>query len=267
MSRPLKRTRDDKRYLDMGALLSTTLNDAVFPKKGRPAHDDYSLKRWGFEAPENGHYAFKWLNKTDEGIVAACFHGNMETTSNSLHQWLFLRCRALIGFEYPGYGLRHNEDVTQAAVLAQIPAWIDTIENSNLDKNGVVACGRSLGTFTALNFALTLGEKCKGIVLVSPMLTAAATKLSAAWYRVATLIDLLDNESTAKKLSSTIPVLIIHGEKDMIIPKWNSEALKRVFESNNNPVELHVIADKGHNNLMQEKGEVQQIINNFISRI
>lgn len=190
----------------------------------------------------------------------------METTSNSLPQWLFVNCKTLIGFEYPGYGLRERENASQDAILAEIPGWIDVLKRLHIDKKGVVVCGRSLGTFFALQFALALGQKCDGVILVSPMLTAAATKLTEPWYRVATLIDMLDNESTARKISPDVPVLIIHGEMDTTVPRWNSEALKRVFEAKNVNVQLEIISDKGHNDLMSTP-KVREIVNNFMNSI
>lgn len=237
----------------MGGLLSLPLNDAVFPKQ-RPSHDAVALQRYGFEVPEDGLYALKRGDEGFGGATIACFHGNLETTSNSIQQWLFIRCRALIGFEYPGYGKRASEDINQDALLSDISTWIETLEKLKLSQK-VFACGRSLGSFAALRFALSMQKKnipCQGIVLVSPMLTAAATKVSSPWYQFVAPIDLLDNESAARQLSPKVPVLILHGEKDTVVPAWNSEALARAFTKNGNAVTRKVIANRGHNDLMKD---------------
>ena len=250
----------------MGATFSHPLNDVVFPKS-RPGHDEKALRDGGFEAPAHGHYALRRNGEATPGSATlVCFHGNLETTSTSLGRWNFaiqqFRGDALVGFEYPGYGLRAAESVSQDAILAEIPEWLKILEKYDRKEN-LFVCGRSLGTFFALRFAISLRRKCKGVILISPMLTAAATKIAAPWYYLAATVDLLDNESAAKRLSVDVPVLIVHGEEDSVVPAWNSEKLYRTFKDLGHDVTRKTIPNKGHNDLY---GDVDAHVSQFIKK-
>ena len=249
----------------MGNYLSSPVEEAVFPKN-RPPHDENNLRAHNFESPENGHYAVSHGEAIQpKGPILACFHGNLETTSNSLPHWLFAKkhFRALIGFEYPGYGKRSEEVASERAIKSAIPDWIQTLKMYELTGK-VFSCGRSLGSFAAIQFAVALGEDCKGIVLVSPMLTAVATKVSYPWYRFLAPVDLLDNETAVRKLSPRVPVLILHGEKDAVVPQWNSEALEQALRDNGNAVTRKVVEGRGHNDVMTV---VKDDINQFIETV
>lgn len=175
--------------------------------------------------------------------TVACFHGNMEHATEANRRWSFLRAATLYGFEYPGYGERRSEKPSEAAILADIPDIVDALSGSER----VVVCGRSLGTFAALNLAVALGDKCVGVVLVSPMLTAIATKIPAPWYRALSFMDLLDNETTVKKLLPNVPVLIVHGDKDVVVPVWNGEALMSLLGPNSR---IEVMENYSHNDIV-----------------
>jgi pimeloyl-ACP methyl ester carboxylesterase len=246
----------------MGGVFSSPLNDAVFPRTGRPHHNEKKLREeYGFHTVGN-IFSIKEI-PGDKTLVSVCLHGNLEVVSNSVPQWGFLcNARAIIGLEYPGYGMRGDEEASEQSILAEIPRWIHALDDSGFKKN-IVVCGRSLGSFVAIHLAISLGERCAGLVLVSPMLTAIATKIKSPWYRIGSAFDLLDNETAASKLSEKIPVLLIHGEKDTVVPEWNSEELYLVLKRRRNAyVRREVIKNCGHNNLMGER-QVREIVQSF----
>jgi pimeloyl-ACP methyl ester carboxylesterase len=160
-----------------------------------------------------------------QGAVAV-FHGNMEDFAATAATWQILKPTCLVGFEYPGYGWRTAEHPTQAGLLAEIPRQVAYLK----DKGRIVIIGRSLGTFPALKLAVALGPaKCRGLVLISPMLTAIATKVPPPLHRALAFADYLDNESTAKLLNPKLPVLVVHGDADVVVPVGNARALCKIL--------------------------------------
>jgi pimeloyl-ACP methyl ester carboxylesterase len=181
------------------------------------------------------------------------FHGNMEETSATVLPWERLHATCLVGFEYPGYGWRGAEPATQAGILADVPRQVKLLK----DEGRVIIIGRSLGTFAALNLAVALGRhRCAGVVLISPMLTAIATKVRPPLHRALAFMDFLDNESTAKLLDPALPVLIIHGSADLVVPATNAQALCRAIPKATY-IELHGVH---HNDVMLDDAAWQAIL-------
>lgn len=175
-------------------------------------------------------YATKCTSTVGTPRTVAVFHGNMEDFAATHAMWRRLKADCLVGFEYPGYGWRTTDTPTQAGLLADIPKQVTYLQ----DKGRVVIVGRSLGTFAAMHLAVALGpRRCSGLVLLSPMLTAIATKVPAPVYRALAFADYLDNESTAKLLDRQTPVLIVHGAADVVVPVSNARALCKILPQAN----------------------------------
>jgi pimeloyl-ACP methyl ester carboxylesterase len=219
----------------MGNVPSSLIEKSIFPP--RPRRENVK------DDEEN---LFLQIVNTNPSIRAtvACFHGNMESAAHATKIWSFLEASTLFGFEYPGFGERGAEEPSQAALLADIPDIVAALKSSER----VVVCGRSLGTFAALQLAINLGDKCVGVVLVSPMLTAIATKIPSPWYRAFAFMDLLDNETAAKMVPANLPVLIVHGGKDNGVPLWNAQELLKTLPSANSSIE--VFTECSHNDIM-----------------
>ena len=234
------------------------LKAAIFPKRLAPA-------KWDPIA-ENG----VWLerrraeNEQTSRIAVVCFHGNMEEASDALKQWDFIHPSAfdLKAYEYPGFGHRQEELVSMEAILSDIPVML----NDLIAYDVVIVCGRSLGTFAALQLAIKLEQKCGGLMLVSPMLTAVATQIPPPFHRALWCLDMLDNESAAPKLSANIPRAITHGELDKVVPSSNGEALSKCFKPN---AQFNLL-QCGHNNLMHLesfKSHVSYLLDEWIYNI
>ena len=194
-------------------------------------------------------FATKLTSSVDPDCIVAVFHGNMEDFAATQRTWRRLKSNCLVGFEYPGYGWRAAEVPTQAGVLADIPRQVSYLKDLK-GEGRVVVVGRSLGTFAALHLAVALGPaRCAGLLLVSPMLTAIATKVPPPFHRALAFADYLDNESTAKMLDPTIPVLIVHGAADVVVPVSNARALCKIMPHANylELPELH------HNDVMNSE--------------
>jgi pimeloyl-ACP methyl ester carboxylesterase len=206
--------------------MGNVLQKQVYPG-GLVSNAQPHLEGRGYEVHEQ--YALLHRDKWERNVTVVFFHGNLEDVSRTADTWAFLRAVETIGFEYPGYGWRAREVPSQHALLAEVPFQADFVTKTSGER-GVILIGRSLGTFAALNLAVALGpEKCIGVVLISPLLTAVATKVPPPFHRAFGLIDYADNESLAPRLDPNIPVFVAHGESDIVVPLSNAKELWKGF--------------------------------------
>lgn len=193
------------------------------------------------------------------------FHGNLEDVSRTAYLWKRLRAKCLIGFEYPGYGWRGEEEPSQRALLADVPRQVRWLNVLNSGRK-VILCGRSLGSFAALNLAVALGpDKCDGLVLLSPMLTAVATSVPRSLYRAFGALDYADNETLAGRLHPSIPVFIAHGKQDKVVPLWNAADLMSAFPASSRHT-FCTIDLAGHNNLT-DSTQLWNWVEDFVDQV
>lgn len=204
----------------------------------------------------NDHYALHRSRPADDerDVTVVFFHGNLEDVSRTVHTWRRLRAAVTIAWEYAGYGWRTGETPSQRALLAEVSEQAGVVAAMARGR-GAILVGRSLGSFAALNLAVALGpgpEGCRGVVLISPLLTAVATKVNPPFHRALGFMDYADNESLARRLDPRIPVFVAHGVDDRVVPLANAEELWAAF-----PFECRrefvKVKGAGHNDVLQSE--------------
>jgi uncharacterized protein len=188
------------------------------PPQGRePAYPDQVVR--------SGGATFLYFNGKK---VVAYFHGNGEDLADSIPMVSLLRSLGVgvLAVEYPGYGVaggRPSEEGAYAAGEAALQ-WLRS--ERGIDRDRVVLLGQSLGTAVAVELAKRgLGAR---LVLVSPFTSAAemARRIFPLFparfvrYRFDTL---------AKAPTISVPVLIIHGTEDEVVPFAMGERLAGAF--------------------------------------
>lgn len=150
--------------------------------------------------------------------------------------------------DYRGYGGnpgRPNEQGLYADARAGM-AFL------NKQSQSIIIYGESIGTGVAIQMA-TEFPICS-LILQSPFTSFTALKQYIyPWIP----IFIYDKYDSLRKITSIhVPILIVHGKKDKIVPYRQSMML---FEHANQPKKLVSFADKGHNNLWDE-GFIQTIL-------
>jgi fermentation-respiration switch protein FrsA (DUF1100 family) len=144
---------------------------------------------------------------------------------------------AVLLVEYPGYG-RSEGRPTQASVTAAILAAYDwAAGRPGIDARRVVAYGRSLGGGAAA--ALAEARPLAALILESTFssVQAFARRFGAPGFLVR---DRFDNLKALRRLE--LPVLILHGTADQIIPVAHARALHAA-----RPASELVLLPCGHN--------------------
>jgi len=199
------------------------------------------------------------------------FHGNGETVADYDEISTLYNERG-INFavvDYRGYGTcggspSYSTMTTDAVCI--FPQYLDILKECDLS-GPVFVMGRSLGSAPALDLAVRFQDRISGLILESGF---------AHTYRLLEKLGvdprsldgsrelLVSNLEKMKKVR--LPVLIIHGEIDEIIPLSDGQAL---FKAVSHRVrEILVIPRAGHNTLLiLGFREYMEAISRFIERV
>ena len=193
--------------------------------------------------------------------TVAFFHGNAVQLADA--EWLGDQLAELgIGFfavEFPGYGLAaaaggpSEQGCYSAAEIAL------TFLEKSTPRGQIVLLGQSLGTGVAVEMAAR-GHGSK-LILVTPYTSIPQMAAELFWFLPTRLLvrDSFDNLGKAKRLS--LPVLIIHGTADEVVPTRMGQALAKEFPR----AELMRVEGAHHNDLI-DRSEVLIRIADFARR-
>jgi fermentation-respiration switch protein FrsA (DUF1100 family) len=203
----------------------------------------------------------------DEGISIGCrfyptnkeaatifyFHGNGEIASdydyvaplyNAINVNLFVA-------DYRGYGLSNGEPTATALIKdahALFHGFIKVLEELSY-KGDIIIMGRSLGTVPALEVAAHYQQGLTGLILESGF---SNTMTLIDYFGFAELFAGIKNfkgfGNGDKIKAVSLPTLVIHAEKDRLIPTSEGRALYDLSGSTRK--RLVIIPGAGHNDVM-----------------
>lgn len=194
--------------------------------------DSLSLQAW-FYAP-----------KKDNKPVVVFFHGNA-----SRHEWGWQKLNV---FAAKGYGVllasyRGYENnpgkPSEENLYLDARATIEWLQKKNY---AYVLYGESLGTGISVKMA---GEYSPlAVILESPY--SSILEVAKRTYRVFPLRFLMKDQYHSIRYINQVhvPLLILHGKKDRLIP---IEMAKKLFDAANEPKTFIVLEHANHNNMME----------------
>jgi uncharacterized protein len=145
------------------------------------------------------------------------FHGNGEQLlgQRGLGHALGDAGLGFLAVEYPGYGASPGSP-TEAGLYASAEAALQFLREQGVKPEDIVLSGRSLGTGVAVEMARR-GYGAR-MVLVSPYTSMVAMGQRTVPFLPAALLMRDRYLSIDKAPHIPIPVLIIHGEQDEVVP-------------------------------------------------
>jgi len=200
--------------------------------------------------------------------TAACgtilfLHGNAENISTHIGSVYWLPARGFNVFmpDYRGYGASHG-----APSLPGLQADIDAalrylLARPGLDANRIVVFGQSLGGAAAVYYVAHTPQRAhvKALVIDSAFSShrdIAREKLASFWgtwlFQYPLSWTVTDDYSPLAAIDqiAPLPLLLVHGERDDIIP---SEHSKRLFAAAAEPKQLWLVPDVGHIQAFQKR--------------
>ena len=203
-----------------------------------------------FDGIELSSWYYPPKNETLPVIVH--FHGNAgNIASRASRARLFIdKGYGVLLAEYRGYGGNPGTP-DEPKLMFDGKAAIDFIKEQGISTSRVVAYGESLGSGIVVSLAMDAafdGEHFSAVVLEAPF--SSAVDAGRAHYPFLPVGILMKDrfESTPRISAIRAPLLIVHGDKDDVIP---IRLGKKLFSAALSPKQSEWISGAGHNNLYE----------------
>jgi len=166
-----------------------------------------------------------WIGAQDDRPTLLICHGNAGNISHRL-DWIELLAKRGLGvfiFDYRGYGKSQGKPIEEGLYQDATAAYRYAIDERNVPPERFYLLGKSLGGAVALDLALR--EPCGGLILESAftnirdMARRMFGPLPVHWI-AHSRYDNLGKMPTLK-----VPLLVIHGRRDSVVPFKQGERL------------------------------------------
>jgi fermentation-respiration switch protein FrsA (DUF1100 family) len=220
--------------------------DAPIPPYARGAEEVW------LSAPDGEKIHGLYWKAPDGRPTVLFFHGNAQ----SVFEWSLVRedlsdldCGLLL-VDYPGYGKssgKPNEAGSYAAGQAALD-WL--VAEAGVSVEQVVLFGKSLGGGVATYVAQD--KPIKGLILESTFKSIpSVARILLPMIPADGIFKSERYESIERIGSIRVPILVVHGTVDELIPLAEGQDL---FEKANPPKDLYLVEGAGHNNVSYVAG-------------
>ena len=187
----------------------------------------------------------------DDAPTVVHFHGNGESLADVADFATALSGGGVgvLAVEYPGYGLSRDGKPNEAALYADAETAIVHLRDSlGVSHEETVLLGQSLGSGVAVEMARR-GHGAR-LVLIAPFTSMTDLVQRIAPILPASLIvrDRYDNRQKAPAI--VLPVLIVHGSEDEVVPVSMGQRLANLFPN----CRLYISPGAHHNDLFITDG-------------
>ncbi|HLC41744.1 MAG TPA: alpha/beta hydrolase [Methylomirabilota bacterium] len=200
---------------------------------------------------EDGIRLHGWYIPGRSPLTLVWFHGNAGNISHRLENIHLFHDRLGVGvfiFDYRGYGKSQGRPSEEGLYRDARAALTAMSKETGQHARDLIYFGRSLGAALAVEMALH--HPPRALVLEAPFLSVQAMAhrtLPGAGYLLQHRYD-----SGEKLPRVTIPVFILHGDRDETVPFSHG---RRLFEIANEPKAFYTIAGADHNNTYHVGGD------------
>ena len=211
-----------------------------------PAHRDIPFKEIWFQAPD-GVPLNAWFVNGEAGMpLLLFFHGNGGNLSHNLDYIALLHKRGfpVFIFDYRGYGKSGGQPLEEEDLYQDGRGALSYLEGLGWRRERIIYFGQSMGSSVALQLALEAPPA--GLVMESSFTrmsdiiryTSAFGYYTIGWWGINLAFD------NIRKIDRVeVPLLLIHGERDQIVPM---QMTLRLFERAAEPKQLYIIKGGGH---------------------
>jgi fermentation-respiration switch protein FrsA (DUF1100 family) len=173
------------------------------------------------------------------------FHGNAGNLGHRVDHLRDLHREVgvnVLMIDYREYG-RSNGRVSETGTYQDALAAYDYLaKRPELDFSRIVAYGQSLGSAVAVELAVQ--RPLYGLILEAPFTSIRAmVSFHYPWLPIGGLLS-THYDSLAKIGKVSVPLLILHGDQDEIVPYVQG---KKLYEAANPPKQFYTIRGAGHN--------------------
>jgi fermentation-respiration switch protein FrsA (DUF1100 family) len=200
-----------------------------------------------FESEEGERLHGWWVaaRRSPVGHVLLC-HGNAGNVGDRVAHVELLSTVGfdVLAFDYRGYGRSSGRPDEQGTGRDARAARRALLRRSGIDAAQVFYLGESLGAAVALELACEFAPA--GLILQSPFTSVRA--MARVHYPVIPASLVPDAYPSLQRVrNSRAPLLVLHGDRDDVVPLAHGEAL---FAAAREPKQLHVFRGLGHNDVV-----------------
>jgi uncharacterized protein len=203
------------------------------------AADGVRLHAW--HVPGRGPLTLLWL------------HGNAGHIGHRVEQLALIRQRLGVGvlmLDYRGYGRSEGVPSEQGTYRDADAALAYLRGAPEVDPDGIVLYGQSLGAAVAVELAAR--ERVRGLILEGPFASVPAMARAVyPWLPIGPLLR-TRYDSMARIGTVRAPLLILHSERDEVVPYAQGRAL---YAAAAEPKHFHPVVGAGHNDAFYRGGE------------
>ena len=204
-----------------------------------------------------------WFHKKDlkKFKTIVYFHGNAGKLENRIHKLNHFKDMNVNFLILAWRGFSGNEGKpSEQGLYVDGSSAITWLKNLGLNEEDVILYGESLGTGIATHLAQK--NNYAGLVLETPFTSMVeAAKNFYPYIPVGLLLrDKYKNDQKIKNIN--IPVLVMHGEADQIVPFWMG---KKIYEIANQPKYSYFTKYDDH--MMEYDEKLVLALNDFIKSL
>lgn len=176
------------------------------------------------------------------------FHGNAGNVSDNLEYLRLLHDNGfpLFIFDYRGFGKSDGQALHERDLYRDARGALSYLESRGWSHDSIIFFGQSMGAAVALQMALE--KKPAGLVMESSFTSmtdmvkhvSPLAYYTVGWWSIDLPLDNLDKIAQVR-----VPLLLIHGDRDAVVPVAMS---RRLFAKASAPKMLHIVAGGGHCN-------------------
>ena len=224
--------------------------------------DGRKLNGWFVPAPQSG--AASDMGNSD--VTLLWFHGNAGNMGHRVDDLaLFHHLLGVNVFiiDYRGYGRSQGKPSEKGVYRDSRAALAYLTSREDIDSDRIVYFGRSLGAAVAVELALYRNPS--GMVIFSPFASLADMGRALYPFSPLRLVAGKRFDSLSRLKQYRGPLLVIHGEKDEIIPISQG---RKLYEAANPPRDFHTIAGAYHNDALGDAGpEIWSALRDFLDSL
>lgn len=204
-------------------------------------------------------------------------HGNAENISTHFRniKWMPAEGFNVLALDYRGYGASQGVPTLAGAQMDIDAAMRSLLQHQGVDPQRIVIFGQSLGGALAIYYAAHTAYRAsiRAVVIDSAFYDyrlIAKEKLSTSlitWpfqWLPWLAIDNAYSPATSVATLSPLPLLLMHGDKDVVIPQHHSQQL---FEQAREPKELWIVPDAGHTQSLQNESVRKRLIEYLLRQV
>jgi uncharacterized protein len=197
-------------------------------------------------------------------------HGNAENISTHFRNvaWLPAEGINVLALDYRGYGASNGEPSLAGMQLDIDAAMRNLLAHKDVDPDKIIIFGQSLGGSLAIYYAAHSAYRANicAVVIDSAffdyrqIVKEKLAGLFLTWpFQWLPWLTMDDDYSPANAVASIspLPLLLIHGDQDVVVPTHHSQQL---FERAKEPKELWIVPGAGHTQSLNDEAVRKRLV-------